>query len=428
MNIYIAPHLKSFRYIPYTLRLILRNVESLSLSFVDNVQDASLIIDTVQQENGLCVSQNFLQNVKSGAYAYEINLASDKPYVLNEFATIDYISTIFYLSNVVQEYHFKDTDIHRRFTYEKSLQKHYDCAADNIVQQLIDELFSQHPAFRQLKNRTIPSRISLSHDIDTVYGSEYQDGFYALKHLQLYDVFRLLLNVVLQKPDWLNMDKIMRLESEYDFKSTFYWLVLKDKKNSDYNIQNTKIVNHMQSLSKAGWANGLHKAISDFSIDEELALLPFSTVGNRYHFLKYTVPQSLRLMSDSKLKFDSSFGFADHWGFRNNYGMPFMPFDIEENRLLDFVEAPLNVMDGIFYRSNLSMKDTETLLIDWFDKNNTNCVFSINWHNPFFTNLKYSGFPALYRAILTYFKTANIKSVTQDNLITEFYKPEIYQD
>ena len=65
----------------------------------------------------------------------------------------------------------------------------------------------------------------LTHDIDSVYGSIKEDGMFALKKGGFVDFISLSFRHIIGRADWLNFEKIMKIESEYEFKSIFYWLL-----------------------------------------------------------------------------------------------------------------------------------------------------------------------------------------------------------
>ena len=237
---------------------------------------------------------------------------------------------------------------------------------------------------------------------------------------------QLLFNVVLQKPDWLNMDKIMQVEDEYSFKSTFYWIVNKGKVNSrmvnaDYNVGSAKMKGVLDDISKKGWDNGLHKSVSDDNFNTELKKLGIPAKGNRYHYLRFSLPNGFNEIEKAGLQFDSSLGFAETCGFRNSYGQPFQPFNIKERRPYKFVEAPLHIMDGTFQRyMKIPVNETAERAIAFMEANKQNCTFSILWHNTFFTEHKYKGYLDEYKKILAYLYESKFTCKTQQQIIDEY--------
>ncbi len=222
------------------------------------------------------------------------------------------------------------------------------------------------------------------------------------------------------------MDRIMAIEEQYGFTSTFYWLVHKDKQNADYDLGTLPIQSALLQIEKNNFEIGLHKSLRNTSFKDEIQLLRTLPVGQRYHFLKFNLPKAWSDIEDACLKLDTSLGFSEDFGFRNSYGLPFMPYDLKENGIYDLIEVPMNIMDGNFFYQNKSVAQAEKELIDWLDKNKENTVITINFHNNFFDDMLYAGYDRLYITLLKYFKEEGMKCMTQKSLIAEYYKPEFY--
>jgi|GEM_PF-263446 len=338
----------------------------------------------------------------------------------------DWLGTAFYMISAFQEFDNKDLDAayfdkFGRFRYEKSYQHKFDCIESNLVQLCFDSFCKEHPVFCEAVTRVRPTRIFISHDIDTIHGSFLQDGLWALKKGRIDIIMKLLFNELMSNPGWFNIDKIEKLHSEHDLKSTFFWLATKKLaangvKNADYAVQN--LAAHGRIVSKS---NGLHKSCYTTSFDEELAMLPFETTLNRYHFLKFTIPASWHEIEESKLQLDASLGYAERYGFRNNYGLPFRPYNVSTQKAYDFIELPLNIMDGTLHRyMHVPLDQTASRIIDFIEKNNINAIVSILWHNTYFTEYKFSGYLQEYKKVLLYLKASGIKSVTPEEIIKEF--------
>lgn len=335
---------------------------------------------------------------------------------------------IFYLINSLDELSADENnfDALGRFQYAFSYQK-LNNLAPNRVLDIIHESCKTIPF---LKSSFIPSpkpsRFFLSHDIDSLYGSTVQDGLWAIKHLRPDVLLKLIANVILQRPHWFNIDQIMDLESEYDFRSTFYWLVNKgriDKRqtNSDYSISSPKLKASLSRVAARGFENGLHKSISPQSLKEEAALLATNPIGNRYHYLKFKLPNAYQAIQDSGLKLDASLGFAEKFGFRNAYSFPFSPYNFETGEAFDFLEVPLTLMDGTFQRyMKVPVEKTARQIIEFIEKNKQNALISILWHNTFFTNYKYKGYLQEYKKILAYLHESKFTCMTQVDLLNHY--------
>jgi len=156
------------------------------------------------------------------------------------------------------------------------------------------------------------------------------------------------------------------------------------------------------------------------SINEEMRKHPMHPVYNRYHFLKFLPHTDWPKISESSVKFDTSLGYAEHIGFRNSFGMPFQPYDLKAGKPYDFVESPMNVMDGTFHKYMKVPKiEIADRLIRFYEANSTNCVFSVCWHNTYFTNYKYKGFIDQYKKILAYIYENKIECLTPDEVINK---------
>lgn len=358
-----------------------------------------------------------------------ISLLSSKKYaelipLLDEFPFLK----IFYFINSFSEYQtsIEDRDELNRLKFSKSAQIQTGIS-ENLVWSLMSSTINTYGHLNtSFKINTQKSYFFLSHDIDSLNGSTLQDGLWALKNKRFDVLFRLFINILIAKPHWFNIDLIMELESEYDFRSTFYWLVNKgriDKRqtNSDYNIKSEKIGHIIEKINKNGFENGLHKSISDEAFKSELYKLPVKVVGNRYHYLKFTMPEGYTDLEKSGLKFDGSLGFAEHFGFRNNYGYPFSPYNPITRSHYSFLEVPLNVMDGTFQRyMRIPVNKTAETVIEFLEKNSRDCLLSILWHNTFFTDYKYKGYKEEYIKILQYLYEKKFTNINQTQIIETF--------
>lgn len=358
-----------------------------------------------------------------------VDLFSRKPYAeVSALLERSDLLRIFYLVNSFNEYHVDKSALDElgRLKYNGACLQPSDIGKNVVLDLMRKNVTHDRELQVFFKIADHPSYFFLSHDIDSVYGSLVQDGLWAVKNKRADVLFRLFFNLVTLKPDWLNFDLIMKTESEYDFKSTFYWLVNKGKidqrqNNSDYDIGSKKIKESIDLVSRRGFENGLHKSISTDDFAAELRKMPVKVEGNRFHYLKFQLPDAYHQIEASGLKLDASLGFAEHYGFRNGYGYPFSPFNVKTSSPYSFTEVPLNVMDGTFQRYLcIPVDKTADTVIGFLEKNNQNALISILWHNTFFSNYKHKGYLAEYRKILGYLYEAKFQNINQSGIINEF--------
>jgi len=420
MRVYIRKKASYTDPVRYILKIIEKN-RKVSFTFLDSPEDAQIVWDH-ELENTENINLAFYNALSDDSNRFDHETQFPKSIIIADKANKeDSIATIFYLINCLQEISPKEHDLDQfgRFKYTSSYQSKYGNIEENLVEHLIDNFCNIH----SIKGEKSPSKFFISHDIDTIYGSFFQDGFWALKNMKLGVVMNLIFLELMRRPHWKNMDRIIKINDEYDVKSTFFWLVNQGKgtqgiKNADYSIAREKKL--LKLVENSGNTNGLHKSCSFMSIEEELAKGGLNTTYNRYHFLNFLPHRDWSKISESKLDFDASLGFAEHFGFRNSYGKAFQPFDFKNNRPYDFVEAPLNFMDGTFHKyMKLPTKKIGSTIIDFYEKNPRNCDFSLLWHNTYFTSYKYNSFIDEYKKVLSFILENKIECVNPLTLIEE---------
>ncbi|MBK7850658.1 MAG: hypothetical protein IPJ66_05790 [Bacteroidetes bacterium] len=384
---------------------------------------AELVISTDNNAD-IRISRNFFKSLREKKYHHSNYFVSDC-LVRDPEGFVDYLSSAFYMLALVQEIEDTDLDEFGRFKYSNSYQYKFSNVTKDLVSDIFTELINRTPKLDKKPDSS--SSFFLSHDMDTVHGSLLQDTFYNIKKVKPFALMNVLVSNMFQGPSWFNIDYIMKLESEYDFHSTFFWLVNKGKvneylNNSDYSIHDKRIrdgINRIRNSQK--WENGIHKSASATNFEQELELLEQPIVGNRYHYLKYTPHQDFIKIEKAGILFDSSLGFADAMGFRNSYGVPYKPFNVSERKAYKFIECPLNVMDTTFYHySKNSGKEFAKNVIDFIESHKTNCVMSILFHNNFYSNYKYKDYLIAIREVLKYLYEAKIKCVSQKEIINHY--------
>jgi hypothetical protein len=325
--------------------------------------------------------------------------------------------------NSLQEYN-STTDTIGRFAYVNSYQRKFRNVKENLVQKYFDRL-ADHPKFSKIAKQGEKTRIFISHDIDNVNAAWKEDGFAALKKGQVHHVFQLLFNAAVQKPDWFNMDLIMRIHDEYSLRSTFFWLANKGRSesglyNADYNVQDEKMQDIIARVKQKGFENGIHKSVSNESFAEESKKLGFIPLANRYHYLKFNLPAAYDELQAAGIKLDTSLGFSEQYGFRNSYGQAFQPFNLKALKPYAFVELPLHVMDRTFHHMRIPVANIAREVIAFFEQNKYNCTLSLLWHNNFFNSIKYAGYLAEYKKIIAYLYENDIRSLSQQEIIKQY--------
>jgi peptidoglycan/xylan/chitin deacetylase (PgdA/CDA1 family) len=407
MRVFVEPDKSFTAVVKYVFRT-LAHTGNIPVEFVATPSDAQLTYN---------ISETFYSDLAQRKFSHEHHFKKDC-IIRDHNGEPDYISTIFYMINSLQEYDAATVDEIGRFKYTDSYQNKFGNVEDDLVGRYASMIMGQsHP---------VKSRIFLSHDIDSVNGALLQDSYHLLKKGDPLPIFKLVFNAALGRPDWLNMDKIMKIEDEHSLKSTFFWLVNKGvlnkrEVNADYNINDPGVRAAMKSIESRGWENGLHKSISPDTYKEELSKLGTAVIANRNHYLKFRLPDLYDNIEAAGLQVDASLGFAEAVGFRNSFGLPFHPFNLQEGKPYSFIEVPLNVMDGTLkqYRG-VPLNETASQIISFLEKNKTGCLLSILWHNTYFTDYKFGGYVKVYKQILEYIRANDLQVVNPHEIVKEF--------
>lgn len=329
----------------------------------------------------------------------------------------DILRTAFYLLNTLQEYNDAQPDVLGRFQYINSYQHRLGVARENIVQRCFDAV-SNAAGVAPRREKT---QFMLSHDIDLVHRAVIEDGFNVLKKGRIDQFLAILMRVAMGRPDWLNIDQIVKLESLYDCRSVFFWIVNRGGLNADYAFHSPRMQRQFEAVTAGGSDNGLHKSISEESFEQELQKYGPGAISNRYHYLKFHLPQAYHDIEAAGLKLDASVGFAEEAGFRNSYGLPFNPYNFQNQKPFSFVEVPLHVMDRTYFQyKKFTPVAAEKDILGFFDQHRENCVLSVLWHNNFFTNYKFKGYLDLYKKILAYIRDNKLKTVSQQEIINQY--------
>ena len=420
MKIFIQNNPLYYNCIKYTLGIFAHN-KKINIEFVDSLSVADLKIDETPTSD-LPIAISFYKGLKENKFQHSNYF--EKECFITTNSQPDLLATCFYMLNSLQEYNATDNDEVGRFVFEKSYQSKFGNIKENLVQKYFDKL-AQHPKFLRIETKNEKSSVFISHDIDNVNLAWIEDGFAALKAGQIHHLFRLLFNAAIQKPDWFNMDKIMAIHDEYSLKSTFFWIANKGKSanglyNADYDIRSKKVQQTISSIRQKGFGNGIHKSVSDESFEQEAHKLGFKPIANRYHYLKFSLPQAYNELEQANIKLDSSLGFSKNYGFRNSYGQAFQPFNMEKQKAYNFIEIPLNIMDRTFHYTHTPIKNISNEVINFFEANKFNCTLSLLWHNNFFNSIKYNGYLQEYKKIIAYLYENDFKSLIQQEIIDKY--------
>ena len=313
MNVYIRKNTSYYYPVIYILKIIEKN-RNVRFNIKDNPAEADIMWDHKNIKSEV-LAFDFFNSIKDGSSSLkhsEVFLTS--PHISDENQNVDKIASIFYMINSLQEFSAeqKDLDDLGRFKYSSSYQSRFKNINENLVETLIDKFCQEHSINGNKKD----SVFFISHDIDRLYGSLLEDGFWALKKMNIGTMLNIILAEISKDYHWKNIDKIIKINDIYDIKSTFFWLVNRGKskngiENADYNISDVEDL--IKLVNESNNVNGLHKSSFEMSIDEELKKGKFENKYNRYHYLKFFPHKHYTEISNSSLNFDAGTLLGNHF-------------------------------------------------------------------------------------------------------------------
>lgn len=285
-----------------------------------------------------------------------------------------------------EEYSPLFLDKHRRFPYYLSNNR---SILEPIVSTFLVEngFVVEYPEDKRFA-------VCLTHDVDVVYFSKVDIGFYATRSLLRRKIKSALKTYPKMIGKWKllwNFKDIMELEEKYDAKSSFYFLAL-HQEDSDFNYEIEDLENELGNIADNGWEVGLHGGHNaPYSLDEIKEekqrlerVLGKKLIGYRSHFLRFRIPTTWELLGRAGFKYDTTFGYVGMLGFRNGMCHPFKPFSLNTDKEIEILEIPLNIQDVTLGERYMKLDANVALevikhVIDTVEK--LGGVVTIVWHN-----------------------------------------------
>lgn len=346
------------------------------------------------------------------------------------FINYDIIASAFFFLSGWQEYVFMKNNPVFRFPFSESLQGKLNINKIPIVNYYFDILKEAIESVYNIQlNYKLFSKpiICLTHDIDRTNSGWKEGGLSEFRKGHFLSPLKLFAKRFLTKDVWFNFDEILALEEKYNANSSFYFLPKKGKSshqkivdqisesftnhflcNADYDISNKSFQDVLIKIQEAGSEVALHGSFgSHLDLDilqNDIEKLGMPIVGGRFHNLLFDMSKTFNLLERVGLKYDSTLGFAEEIGFRNGIAFPFHPYNFEKKAPNNVIEIPLIVMDTTF-RVYKKLSPDQAFL----DMQNLSAevkkfagVFTILWHNNYFSPFKFAGWKEVYEDFLEF--------------------------
>jgi hypothetical protein len=366
----------------------------------------------------------------------EIITKPDNQIIIN----YDIIASSFYFLSGWNELVNSQKDDFGRVAYDHSIIKKLNICLIPVVNyyfDILNEAMVMKTGRDGKKNSWSGSDfgVALTHDIDACNSAWLEGSFSELKKKHFFSIPLLLFKRLFRQDDWFNFKLISDIENKYNASSSFYFLPQKGKsgkwKNADYNIGNKNIQKAILFLKNRGHDIGVHGSFGTHNntnkLIAEINKINIKDIfGNRFHFLMFDAEKSVEVLEKSGIKYDTSLGFAEHIGFRRGTCFPFYLYNFKKDCSSMVIEIPLIVMDSTLQNPKyMGISQTESLksvfsIIEEIKK--FNGVFTILWHNTFFSDYKYTGWREIYIKILDFCKANNGYLTNGENIFTHIIK------
>ena len=316
----------------------------------------------------------------------------------------DVLSAIFFLITRMEEYNSKDLDQHLRYISDNSTLIKLGLEQQPVVDQWCFSLL------RQLNTRfnielTSPRKFHqyCTFDIDNAYAFKYKGVGRSLGSF-FKDLINLRFDKLKQRVYFLtgkindpydNYDYILKFLEKNQLKSIFFFL-LGDYAKMDKNIKHNhpNLISLIRSISK-NHLIGIHPSYNSFNSLKTLKMeisrldnIVTTTSMSRFHYLRFSLPESYQILLRAGIKQDFSMGFVDRIGFRAGTCTPFYFYDLENELTTDLKILPFAYMDGVLNDKLKYNTENSSKLISKITQHvkNVNGSFNAVWHNESLSN------------------------------------------
>lgn len=394
--------------------------------------------------------QGLLQRYRDLPVLYSAEVEG-KEFVIEEYhrgeILIDIVASVFFLASqyeaVVQPKH----DRHGRFPASASLAVREDFLQRPLVHEYAELLWAQVKRLvPEAKRRTwlldADCAVLVSHDVDVFRkysthsllgcllgraGSHNRSGDEMMQFLRGFMRARFRG----QQDPYQSFGYLLDREAQAGCRSSFHFRAGRGSSFDGPTYLHSRI---MRSVLSAIQTNGCeiglhgsyHSAYSSRKVQRERSRLESITgqpiVGNRFHYLRFRIPDTWRYLEQAGLRYDATLGFAEHEGFRCGLCLPFRPYDLLENRESCIWEIPLIVMDTTlrFHRGLGADVAFEPILNLLETVKRFKGVLVIVWHNSSFDEQLWPGWRRVFEDFLDHIRNERLFCGTGAEIIAKW--------
>lgn len=325
---------------------------------------------------------------------------------------IDYFSIIFFMLSRYEEYGLFQADEHGRFSAASSaVQEHNFPFVDATLEVLRKQM---NKIFPNLSISKPSSNFLATYDIDHARAYQWKGikrwlGGLARSVLagELEEIKeRSRVTLGLQADPYDTFEMITKVNETSSSKPIFFWLLGKyghwDKNPSPSHLRFREQIQAVSEMYEVGIHPSYGSYLNTEQLQYEIALLENITNKkirkSRFHFLKFKLPDSYRMLLDVGITADYSMGYSDAIGYRAGTGFPFSWYDLEREVSTPLTIYPFQIMD-VTLKDYLSLSPASAFdecqqIATYTQSFGGTCIHL--WHNSSFDK-RWKGWSSLHK-------------------------------
>ena len=324
----------------------------------------------------------------------------------NSLFPFDIFAAIFYLVSRYEEYLPHQIDEHSRFEPKESILYEHNLLQKPVVniwiQELSEKIKEVFPDFNFPKNQF---KAILTIDVDNAYAYKSKAiyrtiGGYlkSLARLNFKDIIiRTKVLMGRLKDPFDSYLYILATIKRHRLQTIFFILYGKyGKYDTNLSNNNPKFQTLLKSLGDYAKI-GIHPTYASFEnpqlIRKEVAKLSATMhkpiIRNRFHFIRFRLPESFRVLIENGIEHDYSMGYPSEIGFRAGICTPYNFYDLENNYETNLLLHPFVIMDSmLLYHKNVPASEAFNAFKQVIDEvKKVNGTFYHIWHNESIGNI-----------------------------------------
>lgn len=415
--------------IVYTVNFVFRYVLDLDISIISN-KKCFCESDEIKLNYSNSVLSTKCLNITPSDLLTENNIhkfeatikeIEEIPYIqFSDSYSFDPLSNIFFMISRYEEYWIHNEDKHNRFPASESILHQNNLLEFPIVDAWVDWIRRQLNALYDDKTN-IPKPIfeyTPTYDIDIARAYLWKGVLRSIGGFSK-DIFSLNFGLLREriavwggnkKDPYDVFGELSQYHLKYHLSPIYFWIV-GDFGTYDKNPKhtNSNFRNQIKEITDSNFF-GIHPSYQSFlnkgSVEKEIDRLKNisakDVVFNRFHFLRFKLPNSYRMLLQLGITDDFSMAFPDAVGFRAGTAHPFYWYDLEKDEVTDLKIHSFQIMDvslknylgltpGASYEKSLEL----LRVVRRYGGN-----FVTLWHNSSFDNKEWKGWKSFYEKLL----------------------------